>query len=99
MFLEWYVFFFIIIGLLFFMLNVIIKLELLCKLLMVNWFVWRVFICIFFVDEIRYLFDNLCVGIIKVVLFVDGLYELNDVILDNFEVLIMIVLYLVINLW
>lgn len=81
------------------MLNVIFKLVLLCKILMVNWFVWKELIYSFFVDEIRYLVDNLWVGIIKVLLFVNVLFELNNVMLDIFVVFIMIVLYLVINLW
>lgn len=81
------------------MLNVIFKLVLLCKILMVNWFVWKELIYSFFVDEIRYLVDNLWVGIIKVLLFVSVLFELNNVMLDIFVVFIMIVLYLVINLW
>lgn len=81
------------------MLNVIFKLVLLCKILMVNWFVWKEFIYSFFVDEIRYLVDNLWVGIIKVLLFVSVLFELNNVMLDIFVVFIMIILYLVINLW
>lgn len=90
---------FIVIDLFFLMLNVIFKLVLLCKILMVNWFVWKEFIYSFFVDEIRYLVDNLWVGIIKVLLFVSVLFELNNVMLDIFVVFIMIVLYLVINLW
>lgn len=81
------------------MLNVIFKLVLLCKILMVNWFVWKELIYSFFVDEIRYLVDNLWVGIIKVLLFVSVLFELNNVMLVIFVVFIMIVLYLVINLW
>lgn len=66
---------------------------------MVNWFLKLFDKWYFFVVEKRYLVDNLLVGRIKVLLFDLMLFVLNNVMVDCFVVFIIIVLYLVVNLW